>query len=116
MSEKALKWIVGIAGAVCIYAFLAVRCEPLFNFVLLEKTLPEYWENTKYGELYYFNYIKHFRERGPAKVYTEIPAYRQASKIQDADILTFGDSFFDFSRMVTFPERLSDTLHRKVYL
>jgi len=115
MSEKALKWIIGIAGAVSIYAFLAVRCEPLFNFVLLEKTLPEYWENTKYGELYYFNYIKHFREEGLPKY---IPKYRHSSKhpkIQDADILTFGDSFFDFSRMVTFPERLGDTLHKKVF-
>jgi len=115
MSEKALKWIVGIAGAVCIYAFLAVRCEPLFNFVLLEKTLPEYWENTQYGELYYFNFIRHFREEGLPKYIEKYRHTAKHPKIQDADILTFGDSFFDFSRMVTFPERLGDTLHKKVY-
>lgn len=115
MSEKVLKWIVNLAGAVCIFAFLAVRYEPFFNLVLLEKVLPEYWENTKYGELYYFNFIRHFREKGMPK---HIQKYRHTSKhpkIQDADMLTFGDSFFDFSRMVTFPERLGDTLHKKVY-
>lgn len=115
MREKVLKWIVYIAGAACIYAFIAVRYEPLFNVIMWEKFLPEYWENTKYGELYYFNFIRQFREEGLPKY---IPKYRHTKKhpkIQDADILTFGDSFFDFSRMVTFPERLGDTLHKKVY-
>ncbi|MBN2272710.1 MAG: hypothetical protein JXR41_12960 [Bacteroidales bacterium] len=115
MNEKALRWIINIAGALCIYAFLAVRSEPLFNFVMLEKVIPEYWENTKYGELYYFNFIRHFREQGLPK---HIQKYRHTEKhpnVRDADILMFGDSFLDFSRMVTFPERLSDSLHKKVY-
>ena len=63
MSEKALRWIINIAGIVCLYAFLAIRILPLFNLVLLEKYVPEYWENTKYGELYYFNFIRNFREK-----------------------------------------------------
>jgi hypothetical protein len=104
------------SGIICLYAFLAVRIEPLFNAVLKEKTMPEYWENTKYGELYYLNnYIKHFREKNLPHYITKYRFTDKHPVIQDADIITFGDSFFDFSRMVTFPERLGDTLHKKVY-
>ncbi|MBN1598306.1 MAG: hypothetical protein JW894_08425 [Bacteroidales bacterium] len=115
MSEKALRWIINIAGIVCLYAFLAIRFLPLFNVILLEKYIPEYWENTKWGELYYFNFIKHFRENNLPDY---IEKYRFTEKhpdLQDADILSFGDSFFDFSRMTTFPEQLSDSLGKKVF-
>ncbi len=116
MREKLTKWGVYITGAICLYAFLAIRIEPLFNAVLKEKILPEYWENTEYGELYYYNnFIKHFRENDLPHY---IPKYRYTKKhpkLENAEILTFGDSFFDFSRMVTLPERLADTLHQKVY-
>lgn len=115
MSEKALRWIINIAGIVCLYAFLAIRILPLFNMVLLEKYIPEYWENTKYGELYYFNFIKQFREQDLPE-YSE--KYRFTDKhpsMEEADILTFGDSFFDFSRMTTFPEKLGDSLNKKVF-
>jgi hypothetical protein len=82
---------------------------------LREKVIPEYWENTKYGELYYFNFIKHFREKGlpPHDV-----KYRHSEKhpsLEEADIYLFGDSFFDFTRMTTFPERLGDTLNQRTY-
>ena len=116
MQNKIAKWLVFMVGAGCLYIFLAIRIEPLFNVILKEKIVPEYWENTKYGELYYYNnFIKHFREKNlpPA-----IPKYRNTKKhpkLNEAEILTFGDSFFDFSRMVTFPERIADTLHKKVY-
>jgi hypothetical protein len=116
MQNKIMKWFVYGSGVICLYAFLAVRTEPLFNLFLKERMMPEYWENTKYGELYYLNnYIKYFREKNLPHY---IPKYRftkKHPKLNDADILTFGDSFFDFSRMVTFPERLGDTLHKKVY-
>jgi len=116
MQNKIAKWLVFMVGAGCLYIFLAIRIEPLFNVILKEKIVPEYWENTKYGELYYYNnFIKHFREKNlpPA-----IPKYRNTKKhpkLNEAEILTFGDSFFDFLRMVTFPERIADTLHKKVY-
>lgn len=116
MQNKIAKWLVYLVGAVCMFVFLAARIKPLFNALLKEKIIPEYWENTKYGELYYYNnFIRHFQEKDlpPA-----IRKYRNTEKhpdINNAEILTFGDSFFDFSRMVTFPERLGDTLHKKVY-
>ncbi len=108
--------MIYLAGAICMYMFLSIRIEPLYNAILQEKLIPEYWENTKYGELYYINnFIKDFREKNLPHY---IPKYRHSKKqpkIQDADILIYGDSFMDFSRMVTMPERLADTLHQKVY-
>ena len=47
MSEKMLKTLIYIAGAVCLYAFIAIRIPGLYNMVLKEKQIPEYWENTK---------------------------------------------------------------------
>ncbi|NJK87100.1 MAG: hypothetical protein HC906_15125, partial [Bacteroidales bacterium] len=53
MRERTLKIIVFTAGIICLYAFLAVRIKPMFNLVLKEKIMDGYWENVKYGELYY---------------------------------------------------------------
>lgn len=114
MSERLLKIIIYLAGAFCLFAFIAVRSLPVMNSVLLEKIIPEHWEFTKYGELYYMNYISHFKEELP----TPIRKYRLSEKhpeVQEADIMIFGDSFLDFSRQITLPERLSDTLERKVF-
>lgn len=116
MREKWLKIIIYLAGIVCIYAFLAVRIKPMFNTILTEKVLDGYWENVKYGELYYFGQVKYFRENLPT--YSPDRKYRFTNRhpnIEDADILTFGDSFFDFSRLVTFPEQLGNTMNKKVH-
>ena len=115
MNEKLLKILIYTAGAVCLYAFIAIRIPPMFNVVLQEKIIPEYWENTKYGELYYFNFVKDFRE-------DDLPAYsvkyRYTEKhptLDQADIYLFGDSFLDFTRMTTFPERLGDTINQRAF-
>lgn len=115
MSEKALRWIIYVAGAVCLYAFLAIRILPLFNGVLKEKYIPEYWENTKWGELYYFSFIKHFQEKNLPDYSIKYRFTDRHPELNEADILTFGDSFFDFSRMTTFPEQLGDSLKKKVF-
>lgn len=116
MKEKTLKIIIYIAGVVCFYTFIAVRVQPLYNAILLEKIIPEYWENTKYGELYYYNnFITHFREEG-LPPHTE--KYRLSDRhpeLEEADILLFGDSFFDFTRMETFPEQLTKKTGLKAY-
>jgi hypothetical protein len=115
MSEKALRWIINIAGIVCLYAFLAIRILPMFNAILLEKYIPEYWENTKWGELYYFNFIKHFREKNLPDYQVKYRFTDKHPAAEEADILTFGDSFFDFSRMTTYPEQLADSMNQKVF-
>ncbi len=109
MNERLLKYLIYIAGAVCLYAFLAVRILPMFNAALVENRSPEYFEFTKYGEQYYSNYIKHFREVLPYPKYK----YRLSDRnpnLDEADLIAFGDSFFDFNRQETVAERLHDSL------
>jgi hypothetical protein len=115
MKERTLRIIIYLIGAVCLFIFISIRIPALTNMMLKEKVIPEYFENTKYGELYYFNYIDQFKEPDlpPGQI-----KYRFTPKhpdLNEADILTFGDSFFDFTRMTTFPERLGDTLNQRVY-
>jgi len=114
MNEKLLKILIYSAGVFCLLAFVAIRSLPVLNSVLVEKMIPEHWEFTKYGELYYFNYISQFKEDLPSP----IRKYRFSEKHPDpskADILMFGDSFLDISRQVTLPERLADSLNAKVF-
>ncbi len=113
--EKIIKWFIYFAGIVCLYAFVAIRYLPFFNAVVVEKMKPGYWDLTKYGENYYFSYVRHFRENGipPAKEKFEFKA--KNSSLNDADLIVFGDSYFDISRHKQFPERLCDTFHVKTY-
>jgi hypothetical protein len=114
MKPKTLLILIYIAGFICLSTFIAIRVPAFFNLLAKDKVIPEYWENTKYGELYNFNRIAHFKEDLPPSTIK----YRFTPKhpdINEADILTFGDSFFDFARIPTFPERLGDTLHRRVF-
>ncbi len=115
MNEKLLKYLIYIWGALCLYAFIAIRFEPLFNGILKEDVVEGYWDKTRYGELYYFSMIRHFREEGlpPAKRKFEY-SEKQAS-VEDCDILVFGDSFFEFSRHKQFPEKLADDFSKKVH-
>lgn len=115
MNAKLLKILIYISGIVCLYAFIAIRVQPLFNAILKEKVIPEYWENTKYGELYYFNFIREFREKGLPHYRKKYRFTKKSPLLENADLLLFGDSYFDFSRMETLPEILSDTLGEKVY-
>ncbi len=114
MNERLLKYLIYFAGGVFLYAFIAIRVMPLYNAVLIEKKKPGYFEFTKYGELYYFSQISHFKEELPMAVGKFRHSEKQ-SKLDDADIVAFGDSFFDFSRVKTVPERLADSLDARVH-
>ena len=114
MKEKNLRIIIYILGLICLFAFFAIRSFPLMNSVLSEKMDPETRDFNKYGDLFYSSCINHFKLDFP----TPVRKYRLSEKnptVNESDILTFGDSFFDFSFQTTFPERLSDTLNQKVY-
>lgn len=114
MKEKILKIGLYSVSIIALYAFIAVRILPLFNFVMVEKKNPEYFEFTKYGEQYYSCYIDHFKENLPEPV----DKYRLSNRnpsLEDADIIAFGDSFFDFSRQKTVAERLHDSLNLLVH-
>jgi hypothetical protein len=114
VKNKILKYLIYAAGLAGLYIFLAVRILPMFNLVLTEKRAPEYFEFTRYGELYYFSCISHFREDLPMPSYK----YRLSEKnpsLNDAAMVAFGDSFFDFSRQKTVAERISDSLQVGVH-
>ena len=115
MNEKLLKWLIYLAGLVCLLVFVSVRFEPMFNGILQEDVEEGYWDRTEYGELYYFSMIKHFREEGlpPAGDKFE-HSPRQASP-EESEILCFGDSFFEFSRLKQFSERLADDFGKRVH-
>jgi hypothetical protein len=113
--EKILKWIIYLSGVVCLYIFIAIRFLPLYNILLKEKIKPGYWDKTRYGELYYFNFIRHFKEEGLPPAGEKFQEKSNHASLNDADMIVFGDSFFDFSRFKQFPERLADTLNIKVH-
>lgn len=113
--EKILRIGIYLTGLICLYVWIAARSLPVMNLMQKEVITPEYWEFTKWGEMYYFNHIKYFREKNLPH---PMRKYRFSDKhptLVNADIIIFGDSFFDFSRQKTFPERLSDTLQKRVY-
>ncbi len=113
--ETLLRIGIYVVGVICLYAFISIRYLPALNLTLKEKYIPEHWEFTRWGELYYFNYIEHFKEDNlPAPIRKYRLSDRNTS-IDDSEIIIFGDSFFDISRQVTLPERLKDSLDVNVF-
>jgi len=115
MKEKLLKYLIYITGALCLYIFIAIRFRVLFNAALKEPVVEGYWDKTKFGELYYFSMIRHFREEGLPPARQKFEHSSKHSSISDCDILTFGDSFFEFSRHKQFSERLADDFNKNVH-
>lgn len=115
MSGKALKILIYVWGAICLLIFVAIRFEPVFNGMLKEKVVDGYWDKTEYGEMYYFSMISHFREKGLPPAQAKFELSEKHSSVQSADILTFGDSFYEFSRHKQFPERVADDFSKQVH-
>ncbi|MBN2350164.1 MAG: hypothetical protein JXJ22_15095 [Bacteroidales bacterium] len=115
MSEKKLKILIYITGLFCLYVFIAVRVLPLFNLSLTEKVIPEHFEFTKYGELYYFNHITKFREENLPMAKIKYRDTEKHPKLDKADIITYGDSFFDICRTTSYSEMLADSMSEKVH-
>jgi hypothetical protein len=113
--EKLLKWLIYLSGIICLYAFIAIRSLPLFNAVLKEKMVPGYWDKTKYGELYYFSMISHFREKGLPPVNEKYQFSENQDRIEDAEVFVFGDSFFDIARGTQFPKRIKEETEKNVH-
>jgi hypothetical protein len=111
--ERILRWIIYTTGIVCLFLFIAVRYLPMYNTLLREKV--SYWDNTKYGELYYFSMIRYFREINLPPFSRKFEDSEKHASITDCDILTFGDSFFEFSRIKQFPEHIADDFGKKVH-
>lgn len=112
MKKKILIFCIYLAGVIGLIAFVAVR----FN------TLPAPLLNSNldnFGELYLMNYVNDFRipisnpedravyAQARQKVMDEVP-------VQDAEIITFGDSFFNWIHLYPFPQRIADETNRPV--
>jgi hypothetical protein len=67
------------------------------------------------GDLYYMCQIKNFADHIPPATYKFRETAKQSS-IDSADIIIFGDSFFDHSRYPSIADRLHDSLGMKVHL
>ena len=115
MKEKLLKIFIYISGITCLYAFITIRFLPLFNAVVTEKLIPGYWDNTKYGELYYFNYITHFKEEGMPPVIEKFQYSDYQSDINETEIFTVGDSYFDIARGTQYSKRLMEKTNKKIH-
>lgn len=113
--ERHLTWIIYCSGIICAFIFLSVRISPkMMNTILKTKTYAEFEDFTKYGELYMFSMVNDFKEDLPQAK----EKYRLSSKqprLDEADVLFFGDSQFDHSRHKNVPERLNDSLDKKVF-
>ncbi len=102
-----------ILAAICLYCFVAIRFLPLYNAFLKEPV--GYWDQTKYGELYYFSMILHFREKDMPPSLRKFENSEKQASVKDCEVLTFGDSFFEFSRHKQIPERIADEFNKKVH-
>ncbi len=114
MKEKTLRIFIYIVGLICLYVFFAIRSFPLMNAILIEKLDKETREFSKYGELYYHSCIPEFRIEFDNQ-YGKYTISDKNPDIADADILTYGDSFFDLAFQKCIPELLADTLDKKVF-
>lgn len=115
MSNRTLKIGLYISGILSLFAFVAIRSLPVMNWALVEDRIPGHWEFTQHGELYYFNCIRHFQNEPLPKATQKFRLSNRHPNLEEADIITFGDSFFDFARQTTLPERIQDTLNRPVF-
>jgi hypothetical protein len=114
MKTIILKAVIFTSGLLCLYSLLAIRYLPLYNLVLKERVVPGYWDKNKYGELYYFSNIKHFREEIPPAS-TKFQFSDEHSPLEEAEILTFGDSNMDFSRNEQLSAQIRDSLKLPVF-
>jgi len=109
---------MAVAFVICTYVFISIRLTSpaMFNLLLADPAIPEYEDFTTYGENYYNSgLIRHFREDLPQAEYKFRFSTKNKSP-QQADILLFGDSHFDYSRQTTFAERIADSLKVDVFL
>lgn len=115
MREKILKVFIYIFGIICLYAFISIRYLPVYNLTLKENLIPGYWDKTEYGELYYFNYITHFREKNMPAVNEKFQDTKEQASLTKAKIFTFGDSFFDIARGTQFAKRLKEKTNMEIH-
>jgi hypothetical protein len=114
VKDKILRIIIYFTGLISLFLFIILR----FNYdpeYLLDKDFVKAVKNSEYGDLYFLNYIDNFKiPIPPVKKSHAEPVLE--SDVNNADILTFGDSFFASSpRFNNVPGRLADSLKKRVF-
>ena len=103
-----LKYSMYVAGILSFVVFVSVRFNHLPEAMVVDGI-------EDYGELYHQTYIDLFAVKTESKEHYRKRLYDPERDINEAEILTFGDSFFEFPLEKPFSLRLADTLNRTVY-
>ncbi len=103
-----LKYGFYVVGLCCLAVFILVRFQKIPEAVIVDGI-------EDHGELYHMSYIDLFAEKIEDKRHYRKRMYDPNRDINKAEILTFGDSFFEFPLEKPFSLRLEDTLNRKVF-
>lgn len=103
-----LKYGFYVTGIIGFVVFILVRFDKIPEALIVDGI-----EN--HGELYFSSYIDLFAAEIENKIHYRERLYHPDRDINKADILTFGDSFFEFPLEKPFSLRLADTLNKEVY-
>mgnify|MGYP001801841601 FL=1 len=115
-ATKVLKSTFFVLGFICLIIFILARINNGLK-ILIDPEI----DNT--GDLYKQSSITNFREILPDKAVlpnnvkkSEFYTHKEGHPyVSDAEILTFGDSYFYFTRFTSFPEYLSLKTNKKVF-
>jgi len=114
LKNKITKIIIHVSGALALFLFIVLRSSAEPDY-LLDSELLKAANDAIYGDLYFLNLIDNFKIPTPPlgdEYYNSVPK----TDINDADILTFGDSFFaSGARCKNVPGRLADTTKKKIF-
>lgn len=114
--KKIYTYLFFSASVICIGLFLLVHMPPGFiNRFLTEPEKAGYDDFRSKGDLYYMCQVDHFNDHLPPATYKFRESIKQ-SPVDSADVIIFGDSFFDHSRFPSIADRLHDSLGLKVCL
>lgn len=105
---KILKAGTNIAGAICLFLFVATKNDK-FMSVTTEKI-------SGYGELYDIARVTRFKVHLPSHQYYSNEKKLIVENINEAEIIVFGDSFLDANYgHYPFPAMLAEQLNKKVF-
>lgn len=113
MKQKIIKYVLIINGIICLLFYIAAILQVKTDFLLNDKIEADA-KSGVFGDLYFMNFIKHFKTELPP-VNNEQKSDFNRSALLNSDILVFGDSFFYGSRGIpAFPRLLADKLKCKI--
>lgn len=103
-----LKYGFYLAGVLAFLVFVLIRLDKIPEALIVDGI-------EDHGELYFSSYIDLFATKIESKAHYRKRLYDPDRDINKAEILTFGDSFFEFPLEKPFSLRLADTLEKEVY-